>query len=110
MNSIDESNEIRNLNDDSILENDVPNSNNDSIFENKVKLRKNRKQLNCTELNFEVEYLKLEEQLKEVALKKVKYKDFKFQCNYCGMGFLTGDVLEEHRLRHLEVNIWNLSD
>ncbi|PZC70588.1 hypothetical protein B5X24_HaOG215535, partial [Helicoverpa armigera] len=65
--------------------------------------RKNRKEFEFKELNFEVEYLNLEQQMKEVELKKLKYKEFEFQCDLCGIGCLTSDVFNEHRIRHSEV-------
>nr|XP_049695836.1 zinc finger protein 90 isoform X2 [Helicoverpa armigera] len=65
--------------------------------------RKNRKEFEFKNLNFEVEYLNLEQQMKEVELKKLKYKEFEFQCDLCGIGYLTSDVFDEHRIRHSEV-------
>lgn len=72
--------------------------------ENEIETKKkNRKEIDFNELKFEVEYLNLEEQLKEVELKKLKYQDSRFQCDECGLGFLTGDIFDEHKVRHSEV-------
>ncbi|KAJ8706586.1 hypothetical protein PYW07_012664 [Mythimna separata] len=74
-------------------------------FENEFDTKKrNKKEFDFNELKFEVQYLNLEEQLREIELKKLKYKDFNFQCDECGLGFLTGDVFEEHKIRHTELS------
>lgn len=79
------------------------------VIENETAIKKRNKiQFDFKELKFEVEYLNLEEQMKEVELKKLKYKEFKFQCDKCGVGFLTNDVFEEHKVRHSEVNATNI--
>ncbi|CAB3256004.1 unnamed protein product [Arctia plantaginis] len=62
----------------------------------------NRIDLKLEELKFEVKYLNLEEQTKEVERKKIKYKNMKFQCDLCGVGFLTNDYFEAHQTRHTE--------
>uniref|UniRef100_A0A2H1WSF6 SFRICE_015362 n=1 Tax=Spodoptera frugiperda TaxID=7108 RepID=A0A2H1WSF6_SPOFR len=80
----------------------------DSIFENELTLTvaqiKNKKQdVDYKEFNFETIFLDLDEQLKEVELKRAKCKDYEFACEECGLGFLTKDVLDDHKVRHTKV-------
>lgn len=63
-------------------------------------LPKNKRQLKLCELKFEVIYLNLEEQLRNINIKKSKYKDMKFQCDICGSGFMSRDCFEDHNVRH----------
>ncbi|XP_050556907.1 zinc finger protein 160 [Spodoptera frugiperda] len=103
---------------DSIFENDltltatkieVTDNSKDSIFENDLTLtvaqNKNKKQdVDYKEYNFETIFLDINEQLKEVELKKAKCKDFEFACEECGLGFLTKDVLDDHKVRHTKLS------
>ncbi|CAH1642763.1 unnamed protein product [Spodoptera littoralis] len=77
----------------------------DSIFENELTVAKLRKQdVDYKDYNFEVIFLDANDQLEEIKLNKLKYKDFEFQCDDCGIGFLTKDVLDEHTIRHTKLS------
>lgn len=59
----------------------------------------------CEENNFTLKVLTYAEQIEELEAKKRtdKYLNRKYKCEFCGIGFVTKDVFEEHKKRHQEV-------
>ncbi|XP_075990025.1 uncharacterized protein LOC142985626 [Anticarsia gemmatalis] len=70
-----------------------------------LKYTKSKKlKLKLEELKFEMKYLNLDEQMKQIEMKRLKYKHMRYQCNDCGVGFLTSDVFEQHKIKHTEAS------
>ncbi|XP_059054955.1 zinc finger protein 615-like [Achroia grisella] len=76
--------------------------------ENEMKLKKKlsgkNKQCVYDEMQYDVEYLNLEQQIMDMEQKRKteKYSRMEFKCYSCGIGFLTDDVYKEHELKHKE--------
>ncbi|CAD0207143.1 unnamed protein product [Chrysodeixis includens] len=89
-----------------IENNNIPENNNKTTENNEeiseLEQRDRKKLYNFDAMMFNIIYLTIEEQKKEIEELKVKYKDFEYQCVHCGMGFLKSDAFVEHKIRHSE--------